>query len=252
MEPFLSLTARRKHRAGACAPRPLPATRQGDRRSRSDHRDPSRGCIADPITGGPAGGRTHGMRAGHLGRRREADGRGTGACSQSCSSRSPASRHRSGRDCPTAGVGSIHAGCPGAPYASVEHFQGQALCSDRPEMAERFRSDAEVDAVGPIRSCGRPVEVPIGALGRPSTCRAGRPAACRQAGPRARWAQDGLFREILVSTTGWALHFGAPCGTQGRPQGENWLGKLLMDLRPDDRGRPSGGGRPAESAHKAP
>ena len=132
----------------------------------------------------------------------------------------------------------------GAPYASVEHyFQGQkALCSDRPEMAERFRSDAEVDAVGPDplgarRAGGRSAYRRAGAtldVSRWEACR----VAVMQRALEARWAQDGLFREILVSDL---LHFersgadsfwgGSLRKADGRPQGENWLGKLLMDLR---------------------
>lgn len=135
----------------------------------------------------------------------------------------------------------------GTPYASIEHyFQGQkALCSDRPELADRFRADA-ADGVGPDALDAKK------AGGRGAYKRAGatlsvprweaRKQGVMQAALDARWEQDPLFRDVLRSTRGLALlHFeragarsywgGSLRKTDGMPQGENHLGKLMTALR---------------------
>lgn len=135
----------------------------------------------------------------------------------------------------------------GAPYASIEHyFQGQkAVCSDRPELAQRFRSDA-ADGVGPDAADAKK------AGGRGAYKRAGasldvalweqRRVSVMQRALEARWEQDELFREVLQSTQGMALlHFeragarsfwgGSLRKSDGLPQGENQLGKMLTALR---------------------
>ena len=135
----------------------------------------------------------------------------------------------------------------GAPYSSIEHFfQGQkALCSDRPQMALRFRADAD-DGVGPEPLAAKK------AGGRGAYKRAGatldvarweqQRVPCMQAALEARWEQDDRFRTILLSTRGMRLlHFeragarsfwgGSLRKSDGLPQGENTLGKLMTAIR---------------------
>lgn len=137
----------------------------------------------------------------------------------------------------------------GARYASVEHaFQAtKALCSTRPEMASWFHLDfTGPEAVPPDPAAARKQG------GRGAYTRANavldvdawndRRVDLMQAAVAARWEQQPLFRAVLESTQGLELlHFeraGARsfwgCSISrktGEVQGENMLGRLLMERR---------------------
>ena len=134
-------------------------------------------------------------------------------------------------------------------YASVEHFfQSQkALCSTKPEMAQRFCSDDEhAEAVGSDpadakRAGSRKSYAIQGAILDQAAWLDARVGAMERA-LEARWKQQSVFRAVLSSTKGLELlHFersgtrsfwgGSISKDTGLPQGRNQLGRMLMQLR---------------------
>lgn len=134
-------------------------------------------------------------------------------------------------------------------YASVEHyFQGcKARCSDRPEMAQWFTREHE----GPEQVGDDPRDAKRAGARKSYQTHGARleverwievREAVMQTAIEARWAQDELFRRVLLSTRGLQLlHFeragarsfwgGSLDEQTGQIRGTNRLGTIMMERR---------------------